>query len=329
MGDSSYSSSSSSYLLELERRNQALSTNRNVSPQANLAITTHGSDWYYAVCAIMGVSTLLIAAAAFRKPRTHRLFHYITAGITLVACIAYFTMGSNLGQTPIQAEFVRRSSSQVRAAGTREIFYVRYIDWFITTPLLLLDLALTAALPFSTIGLLILADWIMIVCGLVGALVSSSYKWGYYTFGMVAFFYIVYALVFEGRHSAYALGSPVGRTFTRCGLLTLFLWFLYPIAWGVSEGGNVIHPDSEAVFYGILDVLAKPGFGLLLLWGHRNIDPADLGLVSGPGAGPRGPKNRHSSGTEYGGDRAVTNGAGPANPTGPGTATGTTTGAQV
>lgn len=81
-----------------------------------------------------------------------------------------------------------------------------------------------------------------------------------------------------------------------CGSLTAFLWILYPIAWGVSEGGNgtlshthsipsysqvytVIAPDSEAVFYGILDLLAKPVFGALLLWGHRDIDPARLGLA--------------------------------------------------
>ena len=58
----------------------------------------------------------------------------------------------------------------------------------------------------------------------------------------------------------------------------MFLWFLYPIAWGLCEGGNVISSDSEAVFYGILDILAKPGFGILLLWGHRSIDPRSLGL---------------------------------------------------
>jgi hypothetical protein len=53
---------------------------------------------------------------------------------------------------------------------------------------------------------------------------------------------------------------------------------MYPIAWGVCEGGNVIAPDSEAIFYGILDLLAKPGFSALLLWGHRNIEPGRLGL---------------------------------------------------
>jgi bacteriorhodopsin len=46
----------------------------------------------------------------------------------------------------------------------------------------------------------------------------------------------------------------------------------------VCEGGNVISPDSEAVFYGVLDFLAKPVFGALLIWGHRNIDPERIGM---------------------------------------------------
>lgn len=60
----------------------------------------------------------------------------------------------------------------------------------------------------------------------------------------------------------------------------MVLWFLYPIAWGLCEGGNLISPDSEAIFYGILDLLAKPVFGALLIWGHRGIDPARLGSKS-------------------------------------------------
>jgi len=47
----------------------------------------------------------------------------------------------------------------------------------------------------------------------------------------------------------------------------------------LHHNSNVIAPDSEAVFYGVLDFLAKPCFGALLLWGHRNIDPARLGLA--------------------------------------------------
>lgn len=144
-----------------------------------------------------------------------------------------------------------------------------------------MDLLLTAGLPWPTILYTILIDEIMVVTGLVGALVRSSYKWGYWTFGMVALFFIGYVLVFEALTSARKLGSDIGRTYIIVGTWTTFLWFLYPIAWGLCEGGNVISPDSEAIFYGILDLCAKPVFGGLLLWGHRNIDLERLGLHIG------------------------------------------------
>lgn len=118
----------------------------------------------------------------------------------------------------------------------------------------------------------------MVVTGLVGALVASSYKWGYFVFAMVALFFIAYNVCYVGLAHAKAINSNVHRTFLLCGVWTIFLWFLYPIAWGLSEGGNVISPDSEAVFYGVLDLMAKPVFGAMLLFGHRNIDPAILGL---------------------------------------------------
>ncbi|KAI7782914.1 hypothetical protein LA080_012787 [Diaporthe eres] len=259
--------------------NQALNVNSAVAQHGDLAITVHGSDWYFTVCAVMGASTLAFMGLAFTKPQSHRLFHYITAGITAVACIAYWSMASDLGQAPIQAEFVRPGRSAVASAGTREMFYVRYIDWFVTTPLLLTDLLLTAGLPWPTILITILADEIMIVCGLVGALTQTSYKWGYFAFGTAALFFVAYELAIDGRRHANAHGGSVKSTFMQCGVLTLFLWFLYPIAWGLSEGGNVIHPDSEAIFYGILDIFAKPVFGFLLIFGHNKIDPAQLGLI--------------------------------------------------
>ncbi len=46
----------------------------------------------------------------------------------------------------------------------------------ITTPLLLMDLLLTAGMPWPTILYTLLIDEIMIITGLIGALVSSSYK---------------------------------------------------------------------------------------------------------------------------------------------------------
>ncbi|MCJ1259629.1 ion channel activity [Lignoscripta atroalba] len=261
--------------------NDALDVNGNTNNggTAQIAITTRGSDWLWAVTSVMTVATFVFMGLSFRVPRSHRVFHYITASITLMAAISYFTMASNLGWTPIQIQFVRNNPKVGGLeGGNREIFYVRYIDWFITTPLLLMDLLLTAGLPWPTILFTILMDEVMVVTGLVGALVRTSYKWGFFTFGCVAFLFVAWNVTWVARKHAQALGPDISRTFLICGVWTISLWFLYPIAWGLCEGGNVISPDSEAVFYGILDVLAKPVFGALLLWGHRNIHPQDLGL---------------------------------------------------
>jgi bacteriorhodopsin len=119
---------------------------------------------------------------------------------------------------------------------------------------------------------------ITVVTLLVGALVKSSYKWGYFVFGVVAFFFVAWIVLFEGRSHARALGADINKTYTICCFWTIGLYFLYPVAWGVSEGGNVIAPDSEAIFYGVLDFLTRPVFGALFIWGHRKIDIARLGL---------------------------------------------------
>lgn len=90
------------------------------------------SDKLQTVTAVMTVATFTFIGLSFTKTRNHRIFHYITAAITLVAAIAYFTMGADLGQTPITVEF-KRSNSKVSGTATnqdREIFYVRYIDWY-------------------------------------------------------------------------------------------------------------------------------------------------------------------------------------------------------
>jgi bacteriorhodopsin len=174
-----------------------------------------------------------------RKDRRDRVFHYITAAVVFVAAIAYFTMGSNLGFTPIRVEY-QRSNPVVR--GTyRSIYYVRYIDWFITTPLLLLDLLLTAGMPWPTILWTIIVDEIMIITGLVGALVVSEYKWGYFAFGCFALVYIVYQLVWEARLHARAYGRDIERAFTICGSMTAFLCKLHNTL--LLDSANTSHRD--------------------------------------------------------------------------------------
>ncbi|KAI0781009.1 hypothetical protein BD413DRAFT_17876 [Trametes elegans] len=266
-------------------------------PNADRHITSGGSDWLWAVFAIMALSDLIMIFWTFSRLRGTRLFHQIAVIVLTTATIAYFSMASDLGATPVRAEFSRGNT------GTRQIWYVRYIQWFITLPLLLLELLLATGLTPSDIFTAMFMACVFVVCGLVGALVVSTYKWGFFVLGCMALFYIWYVLLGHGPRSTFAAGGVVRSGYLRSsGYLSLLL-LLYPIAWGCSEGGNVISPTGEMIWYGILDLLAGPVFFFLFLWGFRSVDYGAFGLVSskytdghGAGAGGYG-----ANGAGYGG----------------------------
>ena len=69
---------------------------------------------------------------------------------------------------------------------------MRYIQWFITFPLLLLELLLATGLSLSDIMTTLFMAVVVVIGGLVGALVPSTYKWGYYVFAVAALFYVWY-----------------------------------------------------------------------------------------------------------------------------------------
>ncbi|EGG00632.1 uncharacterized protein MELLADRAFT_39586 [Melampsora larici-populina 98AG31] len=260
--------------------NNVISTNPTV---ANIDITTAGSNFLWWVFAMMITSALGLTAYSLTLNPARRAFHFLGVAILFTASIAYFSMASDLGATPILVEFVRNQGDLATGfvAPTRSIWYVRYIDWVITTPLLLLTLLLSTGMPLSGIFATIFFDIIMIVTGLVGALVHSSYKWGYFAFGCLAMLYVFWTLIGPARLAAKALGDDNHQAYIKGALSLSFLWMLYPIAWGLCDGGNVISVNGEMIFYGILDVLAKPGFIFLHLYSIRNIDYDRFGLESG------------------------------------------------
>ncbi|KAF8453343.1 hypothetical protein BGX38DRAFT_1249754 [Terfezia claveryi] len=245
-------------------RSRALNTN---PPIANNNITSHGSSWLWAVTALFAVLFLGVLGHMAQTKHRQRVYHYIALALLLVPTIAYFTMASNLGGTPIPVEFRNRGL----VGRTRQIFWVRFVEWTITWSLITLALLLMTAVGWSTIIWTIALSILYAVMLLVGALTRTSYKWGYFVFALLAYFLLAYQLL------------HVALVFTCCGIYPLFLTILlcrllYPISWGLSEGGNVISNDGECVFYGVLDIISKGLFALGLLYIARNLDFKRLGL---------------------------------------------------
>lgn len=222
-----------------------------------------GSDWYFAIFAVMAASVVAFSILLIRAPHGERALHYLSLGTVAIASIAYLSMASS-NSTRLQ-EF-----SQYSIKYGRQVFVARYIDWFITTPLLLVDLMVLAGSPWGTIFFTVLVDEVMIIAGLYGAL-AESYSYIPFGFGCLCYLYIAYTLIWKARKSARELGTDVYRLYVGVAIWTAAVWTLYPVVWGLSEIGNLTSKESEAVFYGILDLLAKPVCGLWILMGKSSI----------------------------------------------------------
>lgn len=245
-------------LYSRNRGNQAVNVNSPYS--VDFHITSHGSSWYWSVFSLLGACIIGMLCWAWlgRKPH-QRLFHYITLYALIVLAYQYFTMASNLGWVPIQAEFSHvwiDHTIQSTQPGMRQIFYVRWVAYFIAFPAYLLNWAALVGLPWSAALFTVGAQEIMVVSFLIASLVKTSYKWGYYTFGVLALLLVIYNLWKEYLVAAYELDS-IKELLSGNASLSSTLWphscccFILSLS-GLSEGGNVIQPDSETIFYGIL-----------------------------------------------------------------------------
>lgn len=233
-------------------------------------VSTGGTYWLWLVFAVMCIVAIGIAVASLRVHSQERVLHLFNVAILTTAAIAYFCMASDLGNVKIVAAQGK--------LGFRRVWYVRYIDWMITTPLLLAELLLGAGSPMTIILSSVFADEVMIITGLLGSLVPVPSRWVFYAFGCVAMLWVFWNIV-SGVSSAEKMGGATARRhYTILSTYLVILWILYPIVWIFSEGSNTISATSEMVVYGILDILAKPVYAILTLFVHRNTSMSQWGL---------------------------------------------------
>lgn len=204
----------------------------------------------------------------------------MTAFITLFATLSYFAMatGDGTSYTHIIERIPAVHAPDVKTDVFRQIFWARYVDWALTTPLLLLDLAFLAGLNGADIIVAIVADVVMILTGLFAAFGHNKpQKWGWYAMGCVAYIAVVWIVAVGGWKTAAAKNAKTAKFFAAIGGFTLILWTLYPIVWGLGDGSRTLSVDSEIMAYAVLDVLAKPVFGFWLLITHAKSDSASIG----------------------------------------------------
>jgi sensory rhodopsin len=196
-----------------------------------------------------------------------RIYHAYTCGVVGFASVAYLIMALGegyilVGDTPFQ--------------------YVRYLDWIVTTPLLLLDLAGLAGVSADDQIAIVLFDVMMILAGLAAGSSSdpttSLYLWG---LGIVFYIPIVYDLVVVFSESAKKVGDAAASTYKTLMLLTVVLWSFYPVVFLAAQT-DYLTQTGEILSFCILDVLSKCGFGFILLFSRDSLAQAATGDASSP-----------------------------------------------
>ncbi|KAI0851244.1 opsin-1 [Daldinia vernicosa] len=242
-------------------------------PRVYLQISSEvGYRTLWVVFVLMVLSSVTFYVMAMRVPVQKRLFHIIAALITTISVLSYYAMATGDGIT--MHPYVTKISKhgEIIEIVNRQVYWVRYVDWALTTPLLLLDLCLIAGINGASILIAVVSALIMILSGLFAALARyEAQGWGWYVIACIAYLNVVYQVGYKGRHAITTRDNKTRAFWGAISLYTLLLWTVYPIVWAIADGARRVNVDGEIIAYAVLDVLTKGVIGFWLLLTYNNM----------------------------------------------------------
>ena len=242
--------------------------------------------WIGTAGMFLGMLYFIIRGQSAKTSRQKK-FYIVTTFIAAIAFANYLAMATGFGVIDLSA---------FNATDLEAVYWPRYTDWILTTPLLLYDLALLAGADRETIATLVGLDVMMILTGLVATLTTAPLQfngnevmgvtghrivwWGVST----GFFLVLIFYLFRGlSEKAAQLSGDTKSTFNTLRYMIVGLWFVYPVWWIVgTEGIGAVGLNIETAGYMVLDLTAKVGFGIVLLRSHSVLD--DSAAASGDAA---------------------------------------------
>ena len=205
---------------------------------------------HWAYVAVMALSALAILTMA-RNPQGVPQYKYLIHTFVVVwSGLAYSAIAFGQGTVDI---------------GGETVYFARYIDWVVSTPLLLLSLVLTGKYTLKlegsiTAGLLG-AQVIMVLTGLVADLSPSENRWYWYIAGCVALV-VVYRLMWRELYAKAKIQGPeLTAAYKASAVFLSVQWLLYPTVWALgSPGLAIFDPLLTSVLFIILPIVSKSGF---------------------------------------------------------------------
>jgi bacteriorhodopsin len=171
--------------------------------------------------------------------------------VPLIALALYLMMALGQGVTEVEG---------------RRVYWIRYVTWFTTTPLLLNQIARVVHARQSVKISLILSDLFMIATGGIAELSPTPINYLWYTVSSIAFLFILYLLYVDLTAEARGKPADVVSLFRTLRDVNAVVWIGYPIVWILGVPGiDLFGIEVQTALFTILDVASKVGFGMIIV----------------------------------------------------------------
>lgn len=151
---------------------------------------------------------------------------------------------------------------------------LRYVDWALTTPVLVGVIGLLAGAERRTLAAAVVADVLMIAVGYGASVVDGPAKWAGFAVSSAFFVGLAYYLFGPFGRTAAAQSFRRQALFQKVRNLTGVLWFVYPAVWLAGPAGaDVLDVAGTAAVVTYLDVTAKTGYTLIVANSQGLFDP--------------------------------------------------------
>ncbi|WP_294746377.1 bacteriorhodopsin [uncultured Exiguobacterium sp.] len=218
----------------------------------------------------MAAGTLYFLVERSSLAPEYRSTATVAALVTFVAAIHYYFMKQAVGDSGLLSEIDGFPTE------------IRYIDWLVTTPLLLIKFPLLLGLKEgkgrALLTKLVIADIIMIIGGYIGES-SINLAGGFtplglwaYVVGCIAWFYIIYLLFTNVTKAAQDKPAPIRKALLQMRLFILIGWAIYPVGYAVTLFAPGIEVQLvRELIYNFADLINKVGFGLIAFFAVKTM----------------------------------------------------------
>lgn len=209
--------------------------------------------WFYVIVMFASAASFV---ALSRSPKGVPVYKYlIHTFVTVWSGLAYASIALGQGSVDINGETVH---------------YARYLDWVVTTPLLLLSLNLTGKFNIPVEGTvtsaLLGSQVIMILTGMIAELSDENRKWFWYIAGCIALLIVLYLMWVPLQAKANQQGPEIAGVYRSSALFLTIQWLAYPLVWLIGKMGlDLLDATTTTILFIILPIISKAGFGFFNL----------------------------------------------------------------